>query len=328
MLGQATSILTSSIGAGIVEGHKAALLAEQRATQSQSQTQGAREVSDDAYTATVTMILNGVNAFLYQMSLLPLYTLIALQKTVVCTANDLFGMLDVTGFVMRVGKPELQAASDVSSGVCLTKFFEEEVNSIGETGSADSLAEGASQLMQSMGDAASSILVSGGVGKGQGAQSARILTLLSGNGKVKPLVSKTVQNSINNAASKSSTLFERFKNSKALSRLGNVLGKINMIPAVHLIDSMITYTIGVISGMQDMAQVIFYWMFLNSCDSFLDFYLNTKIYVPVGMIEFISFCVLRAQSSSSSSKSLNLRFLFLGILLWMDRLPSSSSSSE
>ena len=88
---------------------------------------GLREVSDDAFTASVTMILNGVNAFLYQAALLPLYALVAAQKTVVCTANDIFGMLDATGFTIRVGKPELQRASDVSSGVCLTAFFESQV---------------------------------------------------------------------------------------------------------------------------------------------------------------------------------------------------------
>ena len=73
------------------------------------------------------MILNGVNAFMYQAALFPLYGLIATQKTVVCTANDLFGMFDATGFTIRVGKPELQKASDVSSGVCLTAFFESQV---------------------------------------------------------------------------------------------------------------------------------------------------------------------------------------------------------
>lgn len=91
---------------------------------------GLREVSDDAFTASVTMVLSGVNAFMYQAALLPLYFLIATQKTVVCTANDVFGMLDASGFTIRVGKPELQRASDVASGVCLTAFFDAQVRAL------------------------------------------------------------------------------------------------------------------------------------------------------------------------------------------------------
>ena len=124
LMGQATSILTSTIGAGITTGHRTALLASARST---SSTPGLREVSDDAFTASVTMILNGVNAFMFQCALFPLYVLIATQKTIVCTANDVFGIFDATGFTVRVGKPELQKASDVSSGVCMTAFFESQV---------------------------------------------------------------------------------------------------------------------------------------------------------------------------------------------------------
>ena len=114
------------MGAGIVSGHKAALMASARSSQGLG-APGLREISDDAFTASVTMILNGVNAFMYQAALFPLYVLIATQKTVVCTANDIFGIFDATGFTVRVGKPELQRASDVASGVCLTAFFESQV---------------------------------------------------------------------------------------------------------------------------------------------------------------------------------------------------------
>lgn len=141
MLGQGTSILTSTIGAGIIESHKKMMLSSERASQGLG-TSGINQISDDAFTASVVMILSGVNSFMYQLALFPLYTLIALQKTIVCTANDIFGIFDVTGFVVRVGKPDLQRASDVSSGVCLTAFFEKSVNAIGETGTSDSIAVG------------------------------------------------------------------------------------------------------------------------------------------------------------------------------------------
>jgi hypothetical protein len=128
MLGQATSIITSTVGAGIVTGHRKMLQAE-RASQGMRE-MGVGEINNDAFTASVTMILNGVNSFLYQIVLLPLYTMIALQKTMVCTANDIFGMFDAAGFTIRVGRADLQQASDVSSGVCLSAFFESQVSSV------------------------------------------------------------------------------------------------------------------------------------------------------------------------------------------------------
>jgi hypothetical protein len=124
MLGQATAILTSTIGAGMITAHKKV----QSYGSTDDLSSGAmREVSDDAFTASVTMVLNGVNSLMYQIVLLPLYTLIAMQKTVVCTASDLFGIIDATGFKINIGKKDMQKASDVSSGVCLTQMFEEQV---------------------------------------------------------------------------------------------------------------------------------------------------------------------------------------------------------
>lgn len=85
MLGQATSILTSSVGAGIVAGHKQMLRME--AASQRMGVAGMQEISSDAFIASVTMIRNGINVFLYQFVLLPLYMLVAFQKTVVCTGS-------------------------------------------------------------------------------------------------------------------------------------------------------------------------------------------------------------------------------------------------
>ena len=124
-MGQGTAILTSSVGAGIVTAHKRMMQGERM---SQGMSEGGagalQQISNDAYTASVTMILNGVNAFLYQLVMLPLYLLVAFQKSVVCTANDIFGLMDASGFVMRVGRLYLQRASDVAAGVCLSAFYE------------------------------------------------------------------------------------------------------------------------------------------------------------------------------------------------------------
>lgn len=62
MFGQMTSVLTSSVGAGIVTGYN-----NKRRMAMTLETGGNAMASDDGFTASVTMLLNGVNAFLYQL---------------------------------------------------------------------------------------------------------------------------------------------------------------------------------------------------------------------------------------------------------------------
>jgi hypothetical protein len=64
-----------------------------------------------------------------------------------------------------------------------------------------------------------------------------------------------VSNAGRQRGGKTKTMFEKFKNIKIVDRLGGMMGKLQLKAPIHLIDSMITYAIGVISGMQDMAQV-------------------------------------------------------------------------
>ena len=141
MLGQMTSVVTSSVGAGIVTGYNskrrmAAILDE-----------GGNVLStDDGFTASVTILLNGINAFLYQLVLLPLYSMIALQKTIVCTANDVFALFDATNFVIRIGRPDLQMASDVAAGVCMSKMYDSMLQSSGEGGMDNNLASSLNQF--------------------------------------------------------------------------------------------------------------------------------------------------------------------------------------
>ena len=105
-------------------------------------------------------------------------------------------------------------------------------------------------------------MVSGGTSSIQGSQSARILTLLSGSklsqqagGAYVDKIPASVRNAATQAGSKTATLFEQFKNSKIVGKLGSVMGSLQLKAPVHLIDNMITYAIGVVSGLQDMAQV-------------------------------------------------------------------------
>ncbi len=71
----------------------------------------------------------------------------------------------------------------------------------------------------------------------------------------KPKISRAVENSLKQGGAKGKTLFDKFKSAKFVGKLGGMLGKLQLKAPVHLIDSMITYAIGVVSGMQDMAQV-------------------------------------------------------------------------
>jgi len=294
MMGQGTAILTSSVGAGIVTAHKRMMQGERM---SQGMSEGGagalQQISNDAYTASVTMILNGVNAFLYQLVMLPLYLLVAFQKSVVCTANDIFGLMDASGFVMRVGRLDLQRASDVAAGVCLSAFYESRVNSITETESSQHLTQASDQFLRNAGQSGAAWLVSGSTL--EGAKSLRILSLL-GQGSLRSSSSTNNNNdnmaklksaigdsaasklkywfdaapgsqvpaSVRNAATqggtKAKTLFEQFKNNKIVGKLGSLIGKFHMKTPIHLVDSLITYMIGVVSGMQDMAQVA--WLLL------------------------------------------------------------------
>jgi hypothetical protein len=75
-------------------------------------------------------------------------------------------------------------------------------------------------------------------------------------------VPSSTRNAATQGGGKAKTLFEKFKNSKIVGKLGGVMGKMQLKAPIHLIDSMITYAIGVISGMQDMAQVRFFVLFV------------------------------------------------------------------
>ena len=74
-------------------------------------------------------------------------------------------------------------------------------------------------------------------------------------GMAKPKISKSVENALKQGGAKGKTLFEKFKSAKFVGKLGAMMGKLQLKAPIHLIDSMITYAIGVVSGMQDMAQV-------------------------------------------------------------------------
>ena len=243
-LGQMTSVITSSVGAGIITGYNT----KRRLAANIDQGGSALMGHDNAFTASVTMLLNGVNAFLYQLVLLPLYSMIALQKSIVCTANDVFALFDVTDFKIRLGRPDLQRASDVAAGVCMTKFFDGMMEESGIQEVTDDFISGLNQFMQNSGQLRGAIKA--GSASSLGKRSSKILTLATSK-----LDSAASSISLNKG-SKKKPLFEKFKNAEMVRKLGNVMGKIQLTAPIHALDSMITYLIGVVGGLEDMAQVL------------------------------------------------------------------------
>ena len=64
---------------------------------------------------------------------------------------------------------------------------------------------------------------------------------------------ESVRKAATQAGSTTATLFEQFKNSKILHKLGTVMGSLQFKAPVHLINSIIIYAIRVLLCLQDMA---------------------------------------------------------------------------
>jgi hypothetical protein len=79
--------------------------------------------------------------------------------------------------------------------------------------------------------------------------------MISGS-KQSSKASSSAPNSGSKGGGKSSNLFEKFKKIKIVDKIGKFMQKLQLKAPIHLMDSMITYAIGVVSGMQDMAQVL------------------------------------------------------------------------
>ncbi len=126
------------------------------------------------------------------------------------------------------------------------------------------MSQAANDMLRDAGQSALSFIVARSTGTAQGSKSASVLALLGGpkvdgasrNGNTG---SRKVLDSVRNAGKqggvKTKMLFEKFKNINIVSKIGEKIGKLQLKAPIHSINSMITYTIGVISGIQDMAQV-------------------------------------------------------------------------
>ena len=75
--------------------------------------------------------------------------------------------------------------------------------------------------------------------------------------RISRIMNSQVPNNVQlNAGSKKKPLFDRLKNNKMLGNLNAVMGRLQLTAPIHAIDSIITYLMGLASGLEDMAQAI------------------------------------------------------------------------
>jgi hypothetical protein len=116
--GQMSAILTSAIGSAIITGNR---------KKDPNNEQGG--LIDTKVSARNTIVLNSVNAFLYQLSLYPLYMILAWKKIAMCAMKDAQELISVSGFEVVIGSPEFASAEALMTGECMTSYQEEEAAS-------------------------------------------------------------------------------------------------------------------------------------------------------------------------------------------------------
>jgi hypothetical protein len=116
--GQISALLTSAIGAGLISRSRMIDPNNEKSS-----------LVDTRVSARTTIILNGVNSFLFQLTLYPLYMLIVAKKVASCTIKDVASLVSATGFEVTIGNPAFDNASDLVAGSCMTSFMEEEAAS-------------------------------------------------------------------------------------------------------------------------------------------------------------------------------------------------------
>jgi len=90
-------------------------------------------ISNNAF-ILFSMTMAATTNFLNQIALMPLYAMMATQKTFVCNANSILAVVGGDKMTVTLGDPEIQEASAKATGKCMSQFFVEETQGEG-TGS-------------------------------------------------------------------------------------------------------------------------------------------------------------------------------------------------
>jgi hypothetical protein len=92
---------------------------------------------DNKFLATFSMSMTAITNFIYSLCLAPIYIAIAIQKSVVCQTSSLVGLVTGNNQV-TIGDPDIQRASNIAAGSCLTQAHTE--NSQGTNSGVDNNA--------------------------------------------------------------------------------------------------------------------------------------------------------------------------------------------
>jgi hypothetical protein len=132
------SVLTSALNSVIQMGHSAVMFLQG----------GAHEI-DSNFNALATMPLTALTNFANQVALAPLYPLIIGQKVMMCRANGVLAIFDVSGYTVRIGDTAMQDASARLVGQCLTQNFVSKNRNPADAANSGSTARIVSQVIQS-----------------------------------------------------------------------------------------------------------------------------------------------------------------------------------
>ena len=136
------SVLTSALNSVIQMGHSAVMFLQG----------GAHEI-DSNFNALATMPLTALTNMANQVALAPLYPLIVAQKVMMCRANGVLAIFDVSGFTVRVGDTAMQDASGRLVGQCLTENFVSKNRNPTDSANSESTARIVGQVIQSSANA-------------------------------------------------------------------------------------------------------------------------------------------------------------------------------
>lgn len=99
---------------------------------------------DNRALALFTMTSAALTNFLNLVALAPLYGLIAVQKTFICSANSVLSTVGVNS--VTIGDAAIQSASSRAAGRCMTQFTTENTQGSGSTAAITAAAVGALSL--------------------------------------------------------------------------------------------------------------------------------------------------------------------------------------
>jgi len=109
--------------------------------------------ADDRFNARITLISSAMTSMFSQFLMLPLYLMIATQKTISCTANSLFAVmnLDALGnFQLTIGSATQNNQSAQVAGMCMTELVNQDTQNIGFGNTAQSLKSTVTQLVNNL----------------------------------------------------------------------------------------------------------------------------------------------------------------------------------